>query len=165
MKLGYFSLNTADGIAPSVLAKELEDRGFDSMWLPEHSHIPVVKEPGPFGENVPDGYMHLMDPFVSLATAAMSTSSLILATGVSMVLEHDLLSLACQVATLDVLSAGRIRFGVSVGWLPEELKNHRPDVGYRSRYAAAAERVRAFVRHGRDVTLRRLDEFASMVTV
>jgi probable F420-dependent oxidoreductase len=143
MRLGYFSLNTAEGIAPAVLASELEDRGFDSIWFPEHSHIPVVRAPGPFGEDVPDGYVHLMDPFVSIATAAMSTTTLVLGTGVSMVLEHDLLDLACRVATLDVLSAGRIRFGVSVGWLPEELHNHRPDLEYSSRYAAASERVRA----------------------
>jgi alkanesulfonate monooxygenase SsuD/methylene tetrahydromethanopterin reductase-like flavin-dependent oxidoreductase (luciferase family) len=144
MKLGYFSLNTAEGIRPDVLARELEQRGFDSIWLPEHSHIPVVREPTPvFGPDVPDGYKHLMDPFVSLAVASAATSTLLLGTGVSMALEHDVLDLACRVASLDVLSGGRVRFGVGVGWLPEELENHRPDVLFRSRYSATAERLRA----------------------
>ena len=143
MKLGYFSLNTAEGIAPSTLASELEARGFDSMWLPEHSHIPVRRQPGPFGDDVPDAYVHLMDPFVSLATAAMTTTTLSLGTGVAMILEHDLLDLACRVATLDVLCGGRFQFGVGVRWLPEELANHRPDVEFGSRYEAAAERIRA----------------------
>jgi hypothetical protein len=121
--------------AGAALAGELEQRGYGSMWLPEHSHIPVERGPGPFGETVPDAYMHLMDPFVSLATAAVTTTRLLLGTGVSMILEHDLLDLACRVATLDVLSAGRFRFGVGVGWIPEELANHRPDVPFESRYA------------------------------
>jgi probable F420-dependent oxidoreductase len=143
MRLGYFSLNTDGGMPPAVLARELEDRGFDSIWLPEHSHIPVVHGPVPVGEHVPDGYVHLMDPFVSLATAAMATTSLVLGTGVSMVLEHDLLDLACRVATLDVLSDGRVRFGIGAGWLAEELAYHRPDVPFASRYSALFERVRA----------------------
>jgi len=144
MHLGYFSLNTAEGVRPDVLAAELEHRGFDSIWIPEHSHIPVVREPTPvFGPDIPDGYKHLMDPFVSLAAASAATSTLLLGTGVSMVLEHDVLDLACRVATLDVLTGGRVRFGVGVGWLPEELHNHRPDVAFRSRYSATAERIRA----------------------
>jgi len=71
MRVGYFSTNTAEGISPGVLARELEDRGFDSLWLPEHSHIPVERAPvPPFGASVPDAYVHIMDPFVSLAVAA-----------------------------------------------------------------------------------------------
>lgn len=144
VRVGYFSTNTAGGISPGVLGRELEDRGYDSMWLPEHSHIPVERAPVPmFGTEVPDAYVHLMDPFVSLAVAAANTSSLILATGVSMVLEHDLLDFACRAATLDVLCDGRLRLGVAVGWLPEELANHRPDIAWSSRYAAVSERVRA----------------------
>jgi alkanesulfonate monooxygenase SsuD/methylene tetrahydromethanopterin reductase-like flavin-dependent oxidoreductase (luciferase family) len=134
VRLGYFSLNTEDGISPAVLAREMEERGFDSIWLAEHSHIPVVRKPtAAFGEDVPDGYLHLMDPYVSLATAATTTTTLLLGTGVSMVLEHDLLDLACRVASLDVLSGGRVRFGVGAGWLPEELGHHRPDVPFASR--------------------------------
>jgi probable F420-dependent oxidoreductase len=144
MRVGYFSTNTAAGIGPGTLAKELEDRGFESLWLPEHSHIPVVREPVPgLGDSVPDAYVHIMDPYVSLALAAAETSSLLLGTGVSMVLEHDILDLACRVATLDLLSQGRVRLGVAVGWIKEELRNHRPDIPWSARYDALSERVAA----------------------
>jgi probable F420-dependent oxidoreductase len=144
MRVGYFSTNTAAGINPGVLAKELEDRGFESMWLPEHSHIPVDRVPVPgLGDSVPDAYVHIMDPYVSLALAAGATTSLVLGTGVSMVLEHDILDLACRVATLDVLSGGRMRLGVAVGWIREELRNHRPDIPWSARYEAVSERVAA----------------------
>ena len=144
MRLGYFSANAASGIRPDVLAVELEGRGFDSMWLAEHSHIPVERMPvPPFGADLPDAYPHIMDPFVSLATAATGTSTLLLATGVCMVLEHDVLDLACRAATLDVLSGGRFVLGVGAGWLREELANHRPDVPFEQRYGALVERVMA----------------------
>ncbi len=144
MRVGYFSTNTASGISPGILAKELEDRGYESLWVPEHSHIPVHRRPVPgFGDSVPDAYVHIMDPYVSLALAAGATKSLVLGTGVSMLLEHDLLDLACRVATLDVLSQGRLRLGVAVGWISEELRNHRPDIPWSARYDALSERVSA----------------------
>jgi len=144
VKLGYFSANSASGIAPDVRASELESRGFDSIWLPEHSHIPVEREPvPPYGANLPDVYPHIMDPFVSLAVATRTTSSLTLATGVCMVLEHDVLDLACRAATLDVLSRGRFVLGIGAGWIREELANHRPDVRFEQRYSALVERVTA----------------------
>ena len=144
MKFGYLSLNDADGVRPDRLARELEDRGFDSVWMPEHSHIPVSRAtPYPGGGDLPDGYWHMMDPFVSLTAAAMATTSLTLATGICLVLEHDLLDLACTVATLDVLSGGRVLLGIGVGWNAEELANHRPDLPFRQRYSAMRERVDA----------------------
>jgi probable F420-dependent oxidoreductase len=144
VRLGHYSLNAADGIRPQVLARELEDRGFDSLWLSEHSHIPVARKPvAPYGKTLPSSYLHVMDPFVSLAAAAAVTTKLLLGTGVSMVLEHDLLDLACRVATLDVLCDGRLRYGIGFGWLREELANHRPDVPFAARQAALAERVQA----------------------
>lgn len=144
MKIGYFSTLSSEGISPGELARELEARGYDSMWLPEHSHIPVHRKPtAAFGEHVPEAYLHLLDPFVSLAAAAEATSSLLLGLGVSMVLEHDVIDLAKRVATLDLLSGGRLRFGVGAGWLPEELAVHRPDVPFGQRYAAVLERVAA----------------------
>jgi probable F420-dependent oxidoreductase len=85
----------------------------------------------------------MMDPFVSLTAAAMATTSLTLATGICLVLEHDLLDLACTVATLDVLSGGRVLLGIGVGWNAEELANHRPDVPFAQRYSAMRERVEA----------------------
>ena len=144
MKFGYLALNSADGIRPNRLARELEDRGFDSVWMPEHSHIPTSRDSAyPGGGDLPDGYWHMMDPFVSLQAAASATSTLLLATGVCLLLEHDLLDLACTVATLDVLSGGRVLLGVGVGWNEEELVNTRPDVPFKQRYSAMRERVAA----------------------
>ena len=144
MKFGYLSMNPAAGIHPAILAVELEQRGFDSLWVPEHSHIPASRRtPYPAGGELPSGYYNMMSPLVSLATAASVTTDLVLATGITLILEHDLLDLACQTATLDVLSGGRLLLGIGVGWNVEELENHRPDLAFKSRYSAARERVAA----------------------
>jgi len=144
MKFGYLSSNTAEGIRPDTLAVELEDRGFDSVWMPEHSHIPTSRAtPYPAGGDLPETYWRMMDPFVSLSLAAAATESITLCTGVCLLLEHDLLDLACSVATLDHLSGGRVRMGVGVGWNEEEFVNHRPDVPFKQRYSAMEERVAA----------------------
>ena len=83
MKFGYLSLNHAGGLAPDKLARTLEERGFDSIWLPEHSHIPVSRDtPYPGGGDLPDGYWNMMDPFVSLTAAAGATKHLKLCTGI-----------------------------------------------------------------------------------
>jgi probable F420-dependent oxidoreductase len=144
MRLGYLGFNDAAGIRPDRLATELEGRGFESLWFPEHSHIPTSrKTPYPAGGELPGGYLHIMDPLVSLAVAAGGSTSLRLCTGICLLLEHDLLELACATATLDVLSNGRVTLGVGVGWNEEELANHRPDVSFRRRYSAMRERVAA----------------------
>jgi probable F420-dependent oxidoreductase len=144
VKFGYLSMNPAAGIHPAILAVELEQRGFDSLWVPEHSHIPASRRsPYPAGGELPSGYYNMMSPLVSLATAASVTTDLVLATGITLVLEHDLLDLACQTATLDVLSGGRLLLGIGVGWNVEELENHRPDLAFKSRYSATRERVAA----------------------
>jgi probable F420-dependent oxidoreductase len=142
--IGYLGLNDAGGIRPDHLAAELEDRGYESLWLPEHSHIPTSrKTPYPAGGDLPEGYWRMMDPLVSLGLAAGATTSRRLGTGICLLLEHDLLDLACATATLDVLSGGRLRLGVGVGWNEEELANHRPDVPFSQRYSAMRERVSA----------------------
>ena len=144
MKFGYLSLNHAAGLAPDKLARLLEERGFDSIWLPEHSHIPVSRDtPYPGGGDLPDGYWNMMDPFVSLTAAAGATKHLKLCTGICLLLEHDLLDLACTAATLDFLTHGRVVLGVGVGWNKEELANHRPELKFRHRYRAMRERVSA----------------------
>ena len=144
VKFGYLSMNPAAGIHPATLAVELEQRGFDSLWVPEHSHIPASRRtPYPAGGDLPSGYYNMMSPLVSLATAASVTTDLVLATGITLILEHDVLDLACQTATLDVLSGGRLLLGVGVGWNVEELDNHRPDVAFNRRYAAGRERIAA----------------------
>lgn len=144
MHIGYLALNDAEGIRPDHLAKELEHRGFDSVWMPEHSHIPTSRRtPYPAGGALPEGYWRMMDPFVSLALASAATTTLKMCTGICLLLEHDLLDLACTTATLDVLCGGRLVLGVGVGWNEEELANHRPDVPFGQRYSAMRERVAA----------------------
>lgn len=145
MKLGYASVNCAQGIHPGALGKELEERGFESLWLPEHSHIPVAsigQYPDP-RVTMPSGYAHIMSPFVSLMAAAATTSTLRLGTGICLVLEHDLLDLACTTATLDTLSESRFILGVGAGWNADELKDHRPELQFSKRYAALEERIAA----------------------
>ena len=144
MQFGYLTLNDINGIRPDVLARELDQRGFDSMWVPEHSHIPTSRQtPYPAGGPLPEGYWRMMDPFVSLALAANAAPNLLLCTGVCLALEHDVLDLACTTATLDALSGGRLRLGIGVGWNEEELLNHRPDLPFKQRYSAMRERVAA----------------------
>ena len=151
MEFGYLSVNTIEGIRPDDLARELESRGFDSVWMPEHSHIPTSRAtPYPAGGDLPEGYWRMMDPFVSLSLAAAATENITLYTGVCLLLEHDLLDLACTTATLDSLSGGRLRLGVGVGWNEEEFFNHRPDVPFKMRYSAMEERVAALRTAWRD---------------
>ena len=144
MKIGYLTINCANQIRPDALARELEERGFDSIWVPEHSHIPSDrKSPYPGGGDLPSGYWSMMDPFVSLQAAAAVTTDLVLATGICLLLERDVLALAKTVATVDVLSEGRMLLGIGVGWNAEELANHRPDIPFNRRYSAMRERVAA----------------------
>jgi probable F420-dependent oxidoreductase len=143
LQIGFTSMNTPEELAPDATARALEERGFDSFWIGEHSHIPVSrKTPYPAGGDLPPHYLRMMDPFVSLMLAATASQSLLLGTGVALPLEHDLLDLAKTVATLDHFSGGRVHFGVGVGWNEEELANHRP-IPWRQRYRALAECVAA----------------------
>jgi probable F420-dependent oxidoreductase len=144
MRFGFMSMNSAAGIPPAVLARELEERGFESMWVPEHTHIPAARlSPYPAGGELPEGYLHMMSPLVSLAAAASVTERLVLGTAVCLLLQHDLLDLATQTATLDVISGGRLQLGVGVGWNAEELADHRPELPFAQRYRAMRERVAA----------------------
>ncbi|MHB8465215.1 MAG: TIGR03619 family F420-dependent LLM class oxidoreductase [Acidimicrobiales bacterium] len=143
MRLGFSSMNTPKELRPDRLAREVEDRGYDSLWYGEHSHIPVSRlTPYPTGGEMPDEYRWMMDPFLSLLLAATATERLLLGTGVTLPLEHDVLALAKTVATLDRHSGGRVVFGVGVGWNHEELANHR-SVPWSQRYRALAECVGA----------------------
>jgi probable F420-dependent oxidoreductase len=143
MRVGFSSMNNPDDLAPDVLGRELEARGYDSLWIGEHSHIPVARlTPYPAGGAMPKQYRSMMDPFLSLLVAAGSTDRLLVGTGVALPLEHDILALAKTVATLDRLSGGRLLFGVGVGWNVEELANHRP-IKWSQRYRALAECVGA----------------------
>lgn len=144
MELGFSTMNTPEDVRPDVLARELESRGYTSLFIGEHSHIPTSRRtPYPAGGEMPDQYRRMMDPFVSLTMAAGATDRLQLGLGVCLVLEHHVLDLAKSVATLDLLSNGRVLFGVGVGWNAEELGNHRPDITWAQRYRAAEECVGA----------------------
>jgi len=112
-------------IDPAALAKEVEDRGFDSLWFPEHSHIPTSREsPYPGGGDLPRMYAHTYDPFVALTAAACATTTLKLATGICLVIERDTINTAKEVASLDRLSGGRFLFGIGGGWNREEMADH-----------------------------------------
>src|SRR6202046_902906 len=143
MHLGFSIMSTSDEIRPDQLGRALEERGFDSLWTGEHSHIPASRQtPYPAGGEMPDQYRRMMDPFLSLLLAGTATDQLLLGLGVALPLEHDLLDLAKTVATLDRHSGGRVLFGVGVGWNREELANHRP-IGWSQRYRALRECVGA----------------------
>jgi len=125
------------------LAKAVEERGFESLFLPEHTHIPVTREtPWPGGrQDPPPEYSHAMDPFVGLAAAAAVTSRLKLGTGICLVIQRDPITLAKEVASLDLVSNGRFLFGVGAGWLREEIANHGTNP--RTRWRLFGERMRA----------------------
>jgi len=143
MRIGISSMNNLDVIRPEVLAPAVEERGFDSLWMGEHAHIPASRDTAyPAGGDLPKDYVHMADPFMSLAVAAAVTKTLKLATGVCLVLERELFTLAKEVATLDRLSNGRFIFGIGAGWNEEELANVSP-VPWKRRYTGLKECVAA----------------------
>ena len=142
MDIGFFSYNSDYGMKPAELAKELEDRNFNSLWVGEHTHIPASrKTPFPGGTKLPRPYYHFRDPFVSLANAASVTQRLRLGTGVCLVPQHDPIVLAKTIATLDHLSEGRFEFGIGSGWNQEEMENH--GLNFKNRWTIVRERIEA----------------------
>ncbi|MGI9284243.1 MAG: TIGR03619 family F420-dependent LLM class oxidoreductase [Pseudomonadales bacterium] len=136
-------MNTAQDPAPELLAKTLEDAGFESLWYGEHSHIPAARvTPYPPGGDLPEPYKKMMDPYTSLMAAASATKLLKLGTGIALLLERELISQAKTIATLDRLSGGRVLIGTGVGWNQEEFENasHLP---WKRRYLALKETVAA----------------------
>jgi probable F420-dependent oxidoreductase len=143
VKLGFTTMNTPEDPPPGELAIELEARGYESLWMGEHSHIPVSRRtPYPAGGDMPMQYARMGDPFVSLTVAACATTTLRVGTCVALPLEHDVFALAKTVATLDHASGGRLELGVGVGWNVEELADHT-DVPWAKRYRALAECIAA----------------------
>ena len=144
MRLGVFTFLNDTGIGPVDVAVALETRGFGSLFVTEHSHIPVnTKTPYPMGGPIPPQYYRTLDPFVALTAAAVSTGTLLLGTGVSLVTQRDPIQTAKEVASLDLVSQGRFQFGVGVGWLREEIANHGVDPRVRGR--VMDERLRAMI--------------------
>src|SRR5215469_5644496 len=135
MRYGIVLFTSDRGITPAAAAKAAEDAGFDSFWVPEHTHIPVKREaahPGTGGAELPDDrYMRTLDPWVALATAASVTERIRLATAVALPVEHDPITLAKSIATLDHLSGGRVTLGAGFGWNTDELTDHGVTPGRR----------------------------------
>jgi probable F420-dependent oxidoreductase len=142
MQFGVFMFPTDFDMSIVDLARAAEDRGFESLWVPEHTHIPVSRRtPWPGGADLPHEYAHALDPFVALGAAAAVTTRLRLGTGVCLVIERDPIGLAKEVATLDYLSDGRFLFGIGGGWNFEEMENHGTDPARR--WSILRERVMA----------------------
>ena len=142
MKIGVFYFATDYSISPGELAQELEQRGFDSLFLSEHTHIPVSRRtPFPRGDMLPRDYASSHDLFVGLSFAAAVTTTLKLGTAICLVPQHDPIVTAKAVATLDVLSGGRFVFGIGGGWNAEEMENHGHK--FESRFKLLRERVLA----------------------
>jgi probable F420-dependent oxidoreductase len=142
MKLAAAVFPTDETLAPQEVAQLVEERGFESLWFPEHTHIPASRAtPYPAGGDLPSMYWRSLDPFVALTAAAMATTTLRLGTGICLVIERDPIITAKEAASLDLLSGGRFEFGVGAGWNREEMRNHGTDP--RKRMAVLAERVEA----------------------
>lgn len=142
MKIGISNFPTTYSMSAVDLAKELEERGFDSLWVVEHTHVPASRRtPYPMGGDLPSIYWESYEPFTFLAQAAAVTKELKVGTGICLVPEHHPIALAKRVASLDAISGGRFLLGVGAGWLAEELENH--GVAYEDRWKVLREHVLA----------------------
>src|SRR5947209_11757010 len=140
MKFGIAVFPTDYAISMTELAPAVEERGFESLWVAEHSHIPVSRtSPYPRGGDLPKEYSHTLDPFVALTAAATATTTLLVATGVCLVIERDTIHTAKSVASLDHLSGGRFLFGIGGGWNREEMGNH--GTAFETRWRLLREQV------------------------
>jgi probable F420-dependent oxidoreductase len=142
MHYGVHMFATDYAIHIAELAREAEQRGFESLFVPEHTHIPKSRRsPWPGGPNLPQEYWHTHDPFLALAMAAAATTTLKLATGICLIIERDPIVTAKCVASLDVFSNGRFLFGIGAGWNAEEMENHGTE--FKTRFSLLRERVLA----------------------
>ncbi|MGW9170950.1 TIGR03619 family F420-dependent LLM class oxidoreductase [Streptomyces decoyicus] len=140
MRIATTIFLTDETIRPDRLGRELEQRGFAGLYLPEHTHIPASRDtPAPMGEPLPREYGRTLDPFIALGQAAAVTERLALGTGITLVAQHDPVDLAKQIATLDFLSGGRFTLGIGYGWNVEEAADH--GVEWSTRRALTRDRV------------------------
>ena len=142
MRIGLFYFPTDYGVNIGELARAAEDRRFESLFLPEHTHIPKSRRtPYPGGGELPRAYSHTHDPFVALSFAAAATKKLLLGTGICLVPQRDPIVTAKCVASLDELSGGRFIFGIGGGWNVDEMENHGAQ--YETRFKLMRERILA----------------------
>jgi probable F420-dependent oxidoreductase len=142
MRFGIAAFPADYAADPATIGRLVEERGFESLFFPEHTHIPASRRtPYPAGGELPREYSRTYDPFVALTGAAASTETLLLATGICLVIERDPIITAKEVASLDRLSGGRFLFGVGAGWNIEEMENHGTDP--RRRFSLMRERIEA----------------------
>jgi probable F420-dependent oxidoreductase len=140
--IGLMMFPTHYSVEPDELGRIVEEHGFESLFVPEHTHIPAARRtPYPAGGELPREYSHMYDPFVALGAIAAVTERLTLATGICLVVERDPVVTAKEVATIDRISGGRFLFGVGAGWNREEMETHGTDP--RTRFALMRERVEA----------------------
>lgn len=142
MKFGTMLYSTDYAMRPDEFAAACEERGFESVWYPEHTHIPAERRsPFPGGGDLPQDYWHIYDPFVGLMAAAGATKTIKLGTGVCLITERDPIVTAKEVASLDRLSNGRFLFGIGAGWNAEEMENHGTQ--FEQRWKVLEERLEA----------------------
>jgi probable F420-dependent oxidoreductase len=143
VQLGVTVFMTDLTASPAFVAREAEARGFASLYLPEHTHMPVELDSLPPGaeDELDDGYRRTLDPWIALASAVAVTSTIRLGTGIALVAQHDPIALAKQIATLDHLSGGRVVVGVGYGWNRAEMRSHR--IEPRERRAIVRDHVLA----------------------
>jgi probable F420-dependent oxidoreductase len=141
-RFGVSMFPTDYAIQPVPLARAVEERGLDSLFFPEHTHIPASRlSPWPGGADLPRDYWHTHDPFVALAACAAVTERIRLGTGICLVIERDPIVLAKEVASLDMISNGRVILGIGAGWNREEMENH--GANFKQRWAIVREKVLA----------------------
>ncbi len=142
MKLGVFMFTAHYAMDLRALGIAAETRGFESLWVPEHTHIPSSRAtPFPYKKELPQEYSHPLDPYVALAAVAAVTKTLRLGTGISLIVQRDPIALAKSVASLDHISHGRVDFGIGGGWNREEMANHGTD--FKTRWKLMRERTEA----------------------
>ena len=149
MNIGVFIFATDYAMRIDELAKEVEARGFESLFVPEHTHIPTSRRSAwPGGADLPKEYWHTLDPFVALTAAAAATTRLRVGTGICLLTERDPLVTAKAVASLDRLSDGRVELGIGAGWNAEEMENH--GTAFANRFRVMSERAKAIKTLWRD---------------
>jgi probable F420-dependent oxidoreductase len=142
MKIGAVMFFTTDSMQPAALGRALEDRGFESLWVPEHTHVPSTRlTPYVGGGPLPRPYYDIYDPFLALNTAAAVTTKLKIGTGIALVVQRDPIVTAKMVSTIDQISNGRFLFGVGNGWNQDEIENH--GTVFATRNKLARERIEA----------------------